>query len=225
MLQSGKFDINSHVDHSVCKVSAGWINIKLIKISSAKCCMYVNKKWTRWLRGLPSAKLSWMTMSSSVIRIKLSYKIIRAIVRTTYSLIEATSSSCISNEMRRAMHRFRQHSRSSRSRRHYVFSGQRHFTSTIFADQILIVGWRLSKEAWPPGWFTFSHAMHERTGFLPLISLLLFSRFFLLSLRILCAAKECDAPRHSRVPSHLQPAQRCPRNARMLIASSYQNRR
>lgn len=113
------------------------------------------------------------------------------------------------------MHRFRQHSRSrsSRSRRHYVFSGQRHFTSTIFADQILIVGWRLSKEAWSPGWFTFSHAMHERTGFLPLISLLLFSRFFLLPLRVLCAAKECDAPRHSRVPSHLQPAQRCPRNA------------
>ena len=32
---------------------------------------------------------------------------------------------------------------------HYVFSGQRHFASTIFADQILIVGWRLSKEAWP----------------------------------------------------------------------------
>lgn len=73
------------------------------------------------------------------------------------------------------MHRFcqRGRSRSSRSRRHYVFSGQRHFTSTIFADQILIVGWRLSKEAWPPGWFTFSHAMHERIGFRPLISLLL----------------------------------------------------
>lgn len=35
-------------------------------------------------------------------------------------------------------------------RGHYVFSGQRHFASTIFADQILIVGWRLSKEAWPP---------------------------------------------------------------------------
>ena len=27
---------------------------------------------------------------------------------------------------------------------------KRHFASTIFADQILIVGWRLSKEAWPP---------------------------------------------------------------------------
>lgn len=34
-------------------------------------------------------------------------------------------------------------------RSYYVFSGQRHFASTIFADQILIVGWRLSKEAWP----------------------------------------------------------------------------
>lgn len=101
------------------------------------------------------------------------------------------------------MHRFRQHgrSRSSRSRGHYVFSGQRHFTSTIFADQILIVGWRLSKEAWPPGWFTFSHAMHEHTGFLPLISPLLLP-LFLASLACVLYA-ECDAPRHSRVPLHL----------------------
>jgi len=140
-----------------------------------------------------------MTISSSV---AILYKIIKA---TTYALIEATGSSCISNEMRRAMHRFRQRgrSRSSRSCRHYVFSGQRHFTSTIFADQILIVGWRLSKEAWPPGWFTFSHAMHEHIGFFPLISLLLLPLLFLLPLRVLCAAKECDAPRHSLVPSHL----------------------
>ena len=42
-----------------------------------------------------------------------------------------------------------QASAKSRPRAYYVFSGQRHFASTIFADQILIVGWRLSKEAWP----------------------------------------------------------------------------
>lgn len=155
-------------------------------------------------------------MSSSV---TIPYKIIRATVyRATYSLIEATGSSCISNEMRRA--------RStgfvgaaeieivSFSCGHYVFSGQRHFASTIFADQILIVGWRLSKEAWPPGWFTFSHAMHERIGFLPLVSLLLLP---------LASCSPCvflARPRNAMhrdilvVPSHLsQPAQRCPRNA------------
>lgn len=54
--------------------------------------------------------------------------------------------------MKRAMRRFQPAARPGIVSfvGHYVFSGQRHFASTIFADQILIVGWRLSKEAWSP---------------------------------------------------------------------------
>lgn len=132
------------------------------------------------------------------------------------------------------MHQFRPvspsagRSRSSRSRGYYVFSCQRHFTSTIFADQILIVGWRLSKEAWPSRLVHFQ-PRDARTHWLP------FSYFSSSSpasscspCSALCAAERSAVHRDilAGPSSHLSRSRRNGvRTTRMLIASSYQNRR
>jgi len=79
-------------------------------------------------------------------------------------------------------------------RGHYVFSGQRHFASTIFADQILIVGWRLSKEAWPP----VGSLSATRCTNVSLLLLLFLSR---------CLSRSRFFP--ERVPARRRRARRC----------------
>jgi len=109
-------------------------------------------------------------------------------------------------------------------RGHYVFSGQRHFASTIFADQILIVGWRLSKEAWPPvGSLSATRCTNVSVLFLLFLSR---SRFFSLlspSVFPLGGGEREDAPRHGSMPPLLLRASLA--SASTLIASSYQARR
>lgn len=91
------------------------------------------------------------------------------------------------------------------------------------------------------GWFTFSHAMHERIGFLPLVSLRFFPRFFFVVVDVVVffffpfffffvlfllripAATECDAP--PTFGPRLSLEHNVVRATRMLIASSYQNPR
>lgn len=93
----------------------------------------------------------------------------------------------------------------------------RHFASTIFADQILIVGWRLSKEAWSP---VGSLSATRCTNALAFFLLFLFLLLSLLLAPSRISPQECDVPRRSPRVSLRRSGVRA---TRMLIASSYQN--
>lgn len=102
---------------------------------------------------------------------------------------------------------------------HYVFSGQRHFASTIFADQILIVGWRLSKEAWSPvGSLSATRCTNASVFFL--LFLFFLSRF--LSLPSCILARWKSTIHRDVLESYLSVECNGVRAMRMLIASSYQ---
>lgn len=133
-------------------------------------------------------------------------------------LIEATGSACSSNGMKIARcTRFPTRPVEMVSFVGITYSvASRHFTSTIFADQILIVGWRLSKEAWPPvGSLSATRCTNALVFFL--LFLLYLSRFFSLlsSLPPLFLCSE-------RVATHRNVVSSDVRSTRMLIASNYQ---
>lgn len=117
-----------------------------------------------------------------------------------YCLIEATGSNGTGRIEGRDARRFHRRPRDRLVRGHYVFSGQRHFASTIFADQILIVGWRLSKEAWPPVG-SLSATRCTNVSVLFLLFLWLALQLLLVSPRVsscFLLAKKRDAPRDAR---------------------------
>lgn len=152
-----------------------------------------------------------ITLSNRTIPfVLLSHEIIKAIANRSFTPIE-----CISRngaERRIGFHRRRMY-RDRLVRGHYVFSGQRHFASTIFADQILIVGWRLSKEAWSPvGSLSATRCTNASVFFFLFLFFLarrpaLPSRVFSHGERVRCTS------RRSRVALRLGRVQRCPRNA------------
>lgn len=105
------------------------------------------------------------------------YRVHVSIIRSL--LIEATGLACSSNGMKIARcTRFPTRPVEMVSFVGITYSvASRHFTSTIFADQILIVGWRLSKEAWPPvGSLSATRCTNALVFFL--LFLLYLSRFF-----------------------------------------------
>lgn len=131
-----------------------------------------------WNGFFLSARLSRITMSLRF-RVRL-YRVHVSIIRSL--LIEATGLACSWNGMKIARcTRFPTRPVEMVSFVGITYSvASRHFTSTIFADQILIVGWRLSKEAWPPvGSLSATRCTNALVFFL--LFLLYLSRFSLLS--------------------------------------------